>query len=246
VSWSPAQLRSRGRALRESQTRVGAVARRTRPSWLADSLFFPLRAVAMVDRDIWRLHSLRTERFYYVAEEVIGRALDIGCGRDNRFVSEFLFGNGLGVDVYPYRGLSPDQVVPDMTQMPFADCSFDSVTFIANINHVPAGKRDEELREAFRCVRPGGNIVVTMGNPVAEVLVHRLIAFYDRWLGTSIDVDSERGMEHDESYFLVDCEIVERLAATGFRHISKRYFWSQWGLNHLFVGWRPTTDGSPR
>ncbi len=112
------------------------------------------------------------------------------------------------------------------------------VTFIANINHVPRSKRDVELAEAFRCLKPGGNIVVTMGNPLAEVVAHRLVCCYDRLLGTHYDVDSERGMTPEEAFYLKDPEIIERLTRAGFRRIAKKYFLTQWGLNHLFVAWK--------
>lgn len=103
---------------------------------------------------------------------------------------------------------------------------------------MPGPKRDTELAEAYRCLRAGGNIVVTMGNPLAEVLVHHLVRSYDRVFKTSIDIDSERGMDEEEDYYLKDSEIVDRLARAGFSDIEKRYFLTQWGLNHLLVGWK--------
>lgn len=77
---------------------------------------------------------------------------------------------------------------------------------------------------------------VLMGNPLAEILVHRVVAGYDRAFGTSFDVDGERGMHEDEEYYLLDSEIRERLHAAGFRALAKRRFTSQWGLNHLITG----------
>jgi hypothetical protein len=77
-----------------------------------------------------------------------------------------------------------------------------------------------------------------MGNPLAEILVHRVVWLYDKLFKTEYDVDSERGMDEEEEYFLTDTEITERLARAGFKRISKKYFWTQWALNHLFVGWK--------
>jgi ubiquinone/menaquinone biosynthesis C-methylase UbiE len=125
--------------------------------------------------------------------------------------------------------------VADPTHLPFADGSFETVTFIANLNHVPRSLRDAELAEAHRCLAPQGRIVVTMGNPVAEILVHKVIALSDRHFGTQHDVDAERGMEEEEAYYLLDAEIVERLTRAGFGNIRKKWFWTQWGLNHLLV-----------
>jgi hypothetical protein len=75
-----------------------------------------------------------------------------------------------------------------------------------------------------------------MGNPIIEVLVHKIVWIYDKLLKTNFDVDSERGMEDDEEYYLTDKQIKKLLTATGFKNIKKKYFITQWGLNHLFVG----------
>lgn len=206
---------------------------------MLDLLSFPLRAVTLFHEDKWGLSCLASERFDYVAREVQGYCLDIGCGYHNRFITEWLGGNGRGIDVFQYQGLTTDQIVEDMTHLPFRNNAFDSVTFIANINHVPRSLRDLELAEAFRCLRPGGNIVVTMGNPAAEIAVHKVVAIYDRFFGTHVDMDTERGMGEEEAYYLLDSEISFRLTKAGFRALTKKYFWTQWCLNHLWVGYKP-------
>jgi ubiquinone/menaquinone biosynthesis C-methylase UbiE len=188
--------------------------------------------------DRWGLSSQASERYDYVAKEVVGYCLDVGCGKHNRFVTEYLSGKGKGIDVYPYEGLTEENIVEDLSRFPYQDSTFDSVTFIANINHIPKAERDTELGEAYRVLRLTGNIVVTMGNPLAEIVVHKVVWLYDRLFKTNYDVDSERGMDEEEEYFLTDAEIVERLTRAGFKRISKKHFWTQWGLNHLFVGWK--------
>jgi SAM-dependent methyltransferase len=204
-----------------------------------DFLFFPLRAVALIERDRWGLSALASERFFYVARYVQGYCLDVGCGKHNRFIVEFLNGNGKGVDVYKYEGLSDEHILADPRYFPFADESFDSVTFIANVNHIPEPMRDIELSEAWRCLKPGSNIIITMGNPLAEIMVHKLVAFYDRFFGTRLDMDGQRGMDQQEAYYLTDGEIVSRLTSAGFAVIRKRYFVTQWCLNHLFIAGKP-------
>jgi SAM-dependent methyltransferase len=200
-----------------------------------DTLTFPLRAFSMFEHGRFGLSSLADERFDYVGRHIRGRVLDVGCGRNDRFVRDYAPEGSLGIDVFAYEGLRPEQVVPDMTQMPFADATFDSVTFIANLNHVPEPERDAELAEAYRVLRPGGVMVVTMGNPVSEVTVHKVVALYDKVFGSNIDMDSERGMHEDEDYYLLNREILERLGKAGFCEIKKEYFLTQWGFNHLFV-----------
>ena len=204
-----------------------------------DFATFPLRAITLFYEDRWGLSSLATERFDYVRREVRGYCLDVGCGPNNRFINSYMDGNGKGIDVFPYDGLTEENIVTDMLHLPFEDSSFDSVTFIANLNHVPRSLRDGELAEAYRCLRPGGNIVVTMGSPIAEILVHKVVGAYDRLFGTRYDVDTERGMSEEEEYFLTSAEIVERLARAGFKKITHKKFLSQWGLNGMFIGWKP-------
>ncbi|MDO8736425.1 MAG: methyltransferase domain-containing protein [Thermoleophilia bacterium] len=203
-----------------------------------DFLTFPLRAFLLVEGDKWGLSALPSERFDYVSRNVRGYCLDVGCGKYNRFVKEFLNGEGVGIDVFKYDGLTDENIVEDLSTFPFEDETFETVTFIANLNHVPEPLRDTELSEAFRVLKPGSNIVVTMGNPVAMVMTHKVVELYDKKLGTNYDVDSERGMEEEESYYLKDTEIIERLARAGFSEIEKSYFFTQWNLNHLFVGWK--------
>lgn len=213
--------------------------KRTTLGRVLDFATFPLRAFFFFHNDKWGLSSQASERYDYVAREIQGPCLDVGCGYHNRFVTEWLGGAGQGIDVYQYAGLTTQQIVSDMSHFPFEDQSFDSVTFIANLNHVPKSLRDRELSEAHRCLRPGGNIVVTMGNPIAEFAVHKVVAFYDRFFGTHVDMDTERGMGEEESYYLLDGEIRARLRTAGFTNLKKKYFWTQWGLNHLWVAWKP-------
>ncbi len=218
--------------------------RRSGGQQLLDFFFFPLRAVTLFHDDRWGLSCLASERFDYVAREVRGQCLDVGCGRHNRFLMDYRGGNGQGIDIFAYEGLAPENIVPDLTQLPFADATFDSVTFIANLNHCPEPDRDAELRDSWRVLKPGGNIIITMGHPVAEILVHKLVWAYDKIFRTNYDMDNERGMHEDEDYYLLDGEILDRLARAKFVKVRKKYFVTQWGLNHLFVGWKPEDEGA--
>ena len=119
--------------------------RRTPFQQTVDFLTFPLRAITLFHNDKWGLSSQASERYDYVAREVRGYCLDVGCGYYNRFVTEWLSGNGKGIDVFPYEGLGKEEIVTDMTHFPFEDASFDSITFIANLNHVPRSLRDREF-----------------------------------------------------------------------------------------------------
>ena len=89
-------------------------------------------------------HQIRTGM---VRATVSGRLLDIGCG-ENQLVREIRAagGSGIGVDVYPWPNV--DQVVENTAVLPFPDRSFDTITFVACINHIP--NRAEVLLEARR------------------------------------------------------------------------------------------------
>lgn len=202
---------------------------------ILDFFTFPFRALTLFEIDRFGLSSLQTERYDYVSDVVSGKCLDIGCGRNNRFVKEFLNNKGVGVDVYQYEGLSKKNIIKDPTKLKFKDGSFGTVTLIANINHIPRSIRKKELREIFRIIKNDGRIIVTMGNPLIEVMVHKVVKFYDTFLKTTVDVDSERGMKEDEEYYLTDKKIINILLDSGFKDIKKKYFFTQWGLNHLFV-----------
>lgn len=205
---------------------------------IRDVVTLPARSFFLFEGSRWGLSSTQDERFEYAAREVQGHCLDVGCGKFNRFVNVFLGGNGKGVDVFLYDGLTAENLVADMTHLPFPEAVFDSVTFIANLNHVPKNDRDKELREAYRCLKVGGNIIITMPCAFAGILIHKIVHVYDQVFGTHYDVDSIRGMHHDETYFLRDPDIINYLTSAGFTNIRKKYFWTQWGMNHLFVGWK--------
>lgn len=214
------------------------IKRRSRVQKWKDFITAPLRAITLFEEDKWGLSSLRTERFDYVAQEVKGNCLDVGCGRNNVFIKNVLGGKGKGIDVYLFAGLTKKNIVEDMRHFPFASSTFDSITFIANINHIPKSMRHAEFKEAYRCLKPNGNIIVTMGNPLAEIFAHKVVHLYDILFHTNYDSDSERGMHLEEVYFLKDKEILQILNKAGFKHINKKPFLTQWGLNHLFVGWK--------
>jgi SAM-dependent methyltransferase len=212
--------------------------RRSSLQKVKDFLFFPIRGLMLFENDRWGLSSTARDRFDYVRNEVEGYCLDVGCGKYNRFINEYMDGKGVGIDVYKYEGLSGKNIVKDITVFPFKENTFDAITFIANIGHVPISKRDKELSEAYRCLKKGGKIVITSGNPIVEMAVHKWVELYDKIFKTKYDVDNERGMEKEESYYVLDQELIERLRKVGFVGIKKKMFWTEWGLNHLLVGYK--------
>ena len=116
----------------------------------------PLRMAILPDSICENMHltSLRAERFGAVLPLLKGRVLDVGAG-DNTLVHlyrEYVAVNGdneesaltsAGVDTFDWGG---DAIlIKSSDKLPFEDNSFDTVTFIACINHIP--ERDAALAE---------------------------------------------------------------------------------------------------
>jgi len=106
----------------------------------------------------WGWSSLEEERLRAVVPNIEGRLLDVGAGT-NTLVR--LYGqDSVGVDVYDFGGGAT--IVADTRSLPFEAGEFDTVSFIACLNHIPY--RLDALRESYRLLRPGGRLVATMIN----------------------------------------------------------------------------------
>ena len=219
-----------------SNTRKHSTAQRT-----LDFLTFPVRAVMpfrVGELNKFGLSSRAADRFDAAAREVAGYTLDVGCGPNDLFVREYLGGHGFGIDVHPFEGLNKEQIIDDPTCLPFEDSSFDSVTLIATVHHIPRSRRDAELAEIARILRPGGNLIVTKTIPLANVLVHGVTRLHARLLGKQYDMDLLREMHEEEEHYVSEAELLDRMQRAGFEGITKKRLLVQWGLNRLFVGWK--------
>ena len=117
---------------------------------LKDTLGLPIRFIFGHDTvEALGLTSLRAERIQASLRYCRGRVLDVGCGEGNRLVRQHE--TGVGVDVYPWPSVD---VLCDTRYLPFADETFDTATFVASLNHIPA--REDVLRETHRVLRAGG------------------------------------------------------------------------------------------
>ncbi len=197
---------------------------RSIPRHLWDLAGLPFRYVLFPDDWNRRLgwSSLEEERLRAVLPEVRGRLLDIGAGRN---VLCKLYGpNSVGVDVYDFGGGAT--IVPDTRHLPFPDESFDTITFVACLNHIPY--RSEVLREARRLLRPGGRIVSTMINRLLGEVGHRIWWYSE---------DKERGMADGETGGLNVAEVRQLFSDAGFAEMRFSRFC--YGLNGLYVASRP-------
>lgn len=215
--------------------------RRSASQQVLDFVTFPMRAVMPFQVGVlskWNLTSRSAERFDYAAREVIGYTLDLGCGPHEIFVRQYLGGNGLGIDVHPFDGLREEQIVEDPTHLPFEDSSFDSATLIATLHHIPPTKRDAELAEIHRILKPGGKLVVTQTVPLANMLVHGVTRLHAKLLGNQYDMDLLRTMDEEEEHYVTESELTKRMRRAGFTNHTRKRLATQWGLNRLFAAWK--------
>jgi len=201
-----------------------------RGAW--DLLAAPLRMAVLPDHVSERLGltSLRAERMAAVLAELRGRVLDVGAG-DNGLIRLYRERStspdaeaSVGVDVEDWGGGC--LILSDASSLPFPDASFDTVSFVACINHIP--ERADALREARRVLRPGGRVLVTMIGPVIGVVGHAIWWYSE---------DKHREVKPGERMGMSDADIGRLLADAGFRDVRVRGF--VYGLNRLHTAVRP-------
>jgi len=154
-----------------------------------------------------------------IIPHVNGRLLDIGCGT-NKLVS--LYGSGIGIDVYQWGTV--DLVVEDTSKLPFDDESFETISIIAALNHIPS--RETVLDEVHRLLSVNGIIIVTMIPPRLSRIWH--------FLRKPWDVDQkERGMMSGEVFGLTQREVRNLLTEAGFEIVYEKPFMLY--VNHITV-----------
>jgi len=184
------------------------------------------------------LTSLRAERMAAVLPELRGRVLDVGAG-DNLLVKLYRqraieLGQSVedatasvGIDVVDWH--AGCTIVPSADKLPFSDMSFDTVCFVACINHIP--EREGALIEARRLLRPGGRTVITMIGRWIGNVGHKLWWYSE---------DKHRNVAEGELMGMDRREVCDLLRRTGFTDIDVKSF--VYGMNLLYIA-RPEGQG---
>ena len=197
---------------------------------IRDLFFFPVRCLFPNNEYIGFLGvtPLSEERFRAVKLYLKGRVLDLGCG-DNRLMREYCLGGGEGVGADLATNPQADVFLTAGEPLPFADRSFDIIVMLASLNHIP--DRERVLRECYRCLVPGGHIVLTVLGSVVGTVGHWL------WgcLGSDADLKHRR-MAEGELKGMSQAEVYRMLAQAGFKNIQHHVF--TMGLNNLYVAER--------
>ncbi len=206
---------------------------------LWDLLGAPLRMIVLPDVACEQVHltSLRAERLAIVLPLLRGRLLDIGAG-DNMLVNlyreravdarQVAIGQmSIGVDVVDWGG--DCLIVKDCKELPLETGSFDTVSFVACLNHIP--ERKEAMREAVRVLRPDGQVIVTMiGRLIGDV--GHAIWWYSE--------DKHRDVADGEVMGIDPRDVEQLMREAGLVDIQRTGF--VYGLNHCFVGIKPAND----
>jgi SAM-dependent methyltransferase len=199
----------------------------------------PLRMIVLPDQVCERMHitSLRAERFAKVLPELRGRVLDVGAG-DNVLVRMYRqaaaqgsvqhAAHSVGVDVVDWG--SDCILIERSDRLPFPDASFDTICYIACLNHIP--ERAAALFEARRLLRPGGRVLVTMIGRLIGRVGHALWWYSE---------DKHREVAEHEEMGLNEREVLKLFAQAGYRCTRVDRF--VYGLNKLYVFESQHTNG---
>jgi SAM-dependent methyltransferase len=162
--------------------------------------------------------TLEEERINAVIPHLKGSLLDIGAGQ-NSLVKNY--GQGIGVDVFDWGGGA--WIVQDSAHLPFSDAAFDSIAFIACLNHIP--NRQEVLKEARRLIRPSGRLILTMIGPMLGKVGHAIWWYSE---------DKKRGgMAKGEVGGLSGRQVTGLCEEAGFKlEMHSRFLYK---LNHLYI-----------
>lgn len=185
-------------------------------------IFLPIRIILRPEKvRKLGLTPIVDERHDIVLKYVKGKLLDIGCG-ENLLVKKYK--NGIGVDVFPWKEID---VLVHTTHLPFPEKKFDTVTFMASVNHIPESIRNMVLDEAYRVLKDNGQILITMITPKISYVGHNYL-----WGWRDPDIQ-DRGMKEGEEWGFSPKQMMKILEKSNLEvNYHKKFVY---GLNHLYI-----------
>lgn len=190
---------------------------------ILNSILTPLRLFLPHDMaSKLKLITIKDERISIVLSYVKGKVLDIGCGL-NELVNKYN-NDSIGVDIYDFG--SNATIIKDSSNLPFENNSFDTVTFVASLNHIPYRKKT--IREASRVLVKDGLIIITNLQPLIGKIRHLMF-----WIDKTEDLRYANHKQEGERDGLENKEIIEMLKKNNFKLILHRRFLLK--LNNILV-----------
>jgi SAM-dependent methyltransferase len=178
--------------------------------FLLDRLSFPI--LVFLSSEASRklgLTPIDEERTYACLKHSAGKTLDIGCGSGG-FIQAYK--NGYGIDKVFIN--NSRFILGEAEKIPFKDKTFDTITFIASLNHVVG--RGPALKEAARVLKDKGQILITMINPFLGFLAHKIIR-------KRCDPDQiKRKIEECELFGLAESQIKILVSCASLKIVSKK------------------------
>jgi len=186
-----------------------------------DFLFLPIRII-FKDEQVRKigLTPINDDRHKIIAPYVKGKLLDVGCG-ENLLTRNYC--EGIGVDVYQWKGI--DALV-DTRYLPFESNTFDTITLMANLSHIPIQIRTKVLEEVRRVLKEDGQILLTCISPIIGFIGHKYV------FGWKDEDQIERGMKEGEGWGLSINQVKDTLDSAQLKVIHHQRFTC--GINHLY------------
>jgi SAM-dependent methyltransferase len=128
-----------------------------------------------------------------------GRILDIGCGSFPYFLSHTFFTEKFAIE-RSIPGSTPTDIrwfavdLNHTPQLPFEDGFFSVITLLAVVEHLDPTQLTSLFQEAYRVLRPGGQVIITTPAAWSDKLLH--------WMARVQLVSAEEIEEHAYAYTL--------------------------------------------
>jgi SAM-dependent methyltransferase len=181
---------------------------------ILDFFFLPLR-VLLSHQAVEKigLTSLEMERMNAVKKYLVGRTVDLACGRDNKLSKTTESTFGLDIHFYPTVDIQADAEA-----LPIKSGSIDNIVILSSLEYVP--NKAGALKESYRVLKKGGKIYITSINPFF-CLIRWKLAFWNRYQNPGRGGFWKR-------------EVMDLFNESFFRFVEHKKF--VYGLNNLYIG----------